>query len=386
MAEPLRPATTSAIVDAAKRLGGALAAAKSGLVDRETLVELVALGMVASEHLLVIGPPGTAKSAAVRAVASKMGGRTFEYLLGRFTEPSEIFGPVSLSRLREGIVEIETAGMLPEAEIAFLDEVFRGSTAILNTLLTLLNERRFRRGATQLECPLRICVGAANELPTDPELSAFSDRFLLHCFVEPLADPLLEDLLSEGWSLEQRVHTATTGLDVLEPLHQGVLRCELSKVRPLIAGAVRQLRGAGIELTDRRIVKLQRLVAAAAVLDGRFVPDARDLWPIVYAIPSADGQARARDVLEVALESTENGALSQAAGSVSASPAAWSTDLIERGSALIQSGPNGLGDPEWRQRLEAVAREIDSGFGPGERSPELEAVRDKIRSLIQVTT
>ena len=112
---------------------------------------------MAREHLLVIGPPGTAKSVAVRRIAQTTGGRYFEYLLGRFTEPNEIFGPVDLRKLREGTVETDVRGMLPEAEIAFLDEIFQGSSAILNTLLGILNERIFRRGHTQLKCPLRIC-------------------------------------------------------------------------------------------------------------------------------------------------------------------------------------------------------------------------------------
>jgi MoxR-like ATPase len=134
----------------------AVAAAQSGLVDRELIAEVVMLCAVAGEHALVVGAPGTAKSAAVRTIARQLGGTYFEYVLGRFTEPNEIFGPVDLRRLADGVVEIETAGMLPEAEIAFLDEVFLGSTAILNTLLGLLNERVFRRGATRLESPLRV--------------------------------------------------------------------------------------------------------------------------------------------------------------------------------------------------------------------------------------
>jgi MoxR-like ATPase len=128
----------------------ALSAAQAGLVDREAIAEAVVLCAIASEHLLVIGPPGTAKSEAVRRVATVLGGSYFEYLIGRFTEPNELFGPIDLRRLREGVVEVETAGMLPEADVAFLDEVFLGSTAILNTLLGLLNERMFRRGRTAM--------------------------------------------------------------------------------------------------------------------------------------------------------------------------------------------------------------------------------------------
>src|SRR5258708_136345 len=167
------------------------------------MVVFVLLAAVAEEHVLVIGPRGTAKSVAVHRVAETIGGRYFEYLLGRFTEPNEIFGPVDLRKLREGLVETDTAGMLPEAEIAFLDEVFQGSTAILNTLLGILNERVFRRGHTNLSCPLRVCVGASNALPEDEALAAFADRFLVRAFVDPIADPMLEDLLEGGWLLGQ---------------------------------------------------------------------------------------------------------------------------------------------------------------------------------------
>ena len=106
---------------AAESLRNALREAGRGLIEREALLEMVALAAVAGEHVLVIGPPGTAKSEAVRRVARATGAHYFEYLLGRFTEPSEIFGPIDLRRLKEGFVETETSGMLPEAEFAFLD-------------------------------------------------------------------------------------------------------------------------------------------------------------------------------------------------------------------------------------------------------------------------
>ena len=106
--------------------------------------------------------------------------------------------PIDLRALRDGVVQVETAGMLPEAEIAFLDEVFLGSTAILNALLGLLNERVYRRGSTMVHSPLRVCVGACNVLPEDPALAAFADRFLARVFVDPVADDRLEELLEVG--------------------------------------------------------------------------------------------------------------------------------------------------------------------------------------------
>src|SRR5499427_3447816 len=148
--------TNVSVRDASAALRAVISDASRGLVEREALIEMVALAAVAGEHVLVIGPPGTAKSEAVRRIARATGGHYFEYLLGRFTEPSEIFGPVDLRKLKEGLVETDTLGMLPEAEIAFLDEVFQGSTAILNTLLGILNERAFVRGHTRVVCPLRL--------------------------------------------------------------------------------------------------------------------------------------------------------------------------------------------------------------------------------------
>lgn len=122
--------------------------ASRGLVDRRALVESVLLAAVAQEHVLVVGPPGTAKSQAVRQIAEAVGDRYFEYLISKFTEPSEIFGTVDLAELRAGRVVVDTTDMLPEAQLAFLDEIFLGSSAILNTLLGILNERVYRRGHT----------------------------------------------------------------------------------------------------------------------------------------------------------------------------------------------------------------------------------------------
>ncbi|MCE9575569.1 MAG: AAA family ATPase, partial [Deltaproteobacteria bacterium] len=260
---------TSDLVSAARAVRLALDDAARGLVDRHVLVDLVALAAVAGEHLLVLGPPGTAKSQAVRRVARALGGRYFEYLLGRFTEPSEIVGPIDLRRLRDGVIETQVAGMLPEAEVAFLDEVFLGSTAILNTLLSLLNERTFRRGATALAVPLRVCVGAANQLPDDESLAAFADRFLLRAFVAPVGDAQLEELLEGGWQVEHEGGAHQAQLADIDRLATAARAATLVAIRPALAEAIRALRGAGIALSDRRVVKLQRLVAAAAALDGR---------------------------------------------------------------------------------------------------------------------
>jgi MoxR-like ATPase len=365
----------------ARRFRKALAGAAHGLIEREALVELVALSAIAGEHVLVIGPPGTAKSEAARRVAATLGARYFEYLLSRFTEPSEIFGPVDLRRLLEGVVETETAGMLPEAEVAFLDEVFLGSTAILNTLLAILNERIFRRGSTVKRCPLRICVGASNVIPDDEALAAFADRFLVRVFVEPIGDPQLEQLMEGGWSLLRSHAAETIELAQLDLLAEAARSADVSAIRPRLAHAVRQLRAAGITLSDRRIVKLQSLVAAAAVLGGRAAPTEADLWPIVYAVPTAAGQRTAREVLRELLAASENSSLPVAAADASMGPLARAAIIVRAGRELLSQRPHdgeATAQSAWRLRLEGIAREIDAGFAPEAAPAELRDVRAAI--------
>lgn len=120
---------------------------KRRFIGRDEVIDLIALAVVAGEHLFLHGPPGTAKSALIRQFATAVHGQYFEYLLTRFSEPNEVFGPIDLVRLREGTVATVTTGMLPEAEFVFLDELFNANSAILNNLLSVLNERAYRRGA-----------------------------------------------------------------------------------------------------------------------------------------------------------------------------------------------------------------------------------------------
>ncbi|MFE2869230.1 AAA family ATPase [Embleya sp. NPDC059259] len=358
--------------EAAFAVRGALAAARVGLVDREVGAEVVTLCAVAGEHLLVVGAPGTAKSLAVRLIAEQLGGRYFECLLGRFTEPNEIFGPVDLRRLREGVVEIETAGMLPEAEIAFLDEVFLGSTAIRNTLLGLLNERVFRRGATVPAAPLRVCVGAANHVPQDPSLAAFADRFLARVFVDPVADARLEELLEEGDTptASGPVQGSPDALAGVDRLAEAARVCELGSVRLVLATAVRRLRAAGVPITDRRGARSQRLVAAAAVLDGR-----------------AGGRGAGRPV-DVATDRADGGragcgSLCHAAEEYSHGSAARARRLAATGRDLLaRFGPEPR-DGDRRPRLEAVLREIDAGFATPDLDVELAAIRARLIAAVQ---
>src|SRR5690349_15105880 len=145
---------------------------KSSFVGKDDIIDLLCLCLVGRENLFLLGPPGTAKSALVRALAQRLQGRTFEYLLTRFTEPNELFGPFDIRRLREGELVTNTEGMLPEAALVFLDELLNANSAILNSLLMVLNERVFRRGRETRALPTLTVVGASNRLPDDDALGA----------------------------------------------------------------------------------------------------------------------------------------------------------------------------------------------------------------------
>jgi MoxR-like ATPase len=390
------------------RLRAVAARARRGLVERELLVEAVILCAVAGEHLLVVGPPGTAKSQAARRVASGLGGRYFEYLLGRFTEPNEVFGPVDLRRLRDGVVEIETAGMLPEADVAFLDEVFLGSTAILNTLLSILNERTFRRGSTAVACPLRVCVGATNVLPEDPALAAFADRFLARVFVEPVADARLEEMFEVGWAgdteadrLVEQFAPAGDGagrsgtgdgaggrsvgglLGAVDRLSAAARGCDVRPVQPVLAAAVRRLRAAGVQLSDRRAVRAQRLVAAAAALDGRTSATAADLWVLPLVAPTSDAQAGAQEVLADLMEQARSSTLPYAAEELSRGVRARAERLTGAGSALLAGLAGSAAEGDERLRVEATLREIDACFAEEDLPEALAEVRGRLVAAVR---
>jgi MoxR-like ATPase len=252
-------------------------------VGRDEVIELIALAVVAGEHLFLYGPPGTAKSALIRQFAGAVKARYFEYMLTRFSEPNEIFGPIDIARLREGTVVTVTTGMLPEAEFVFLDELFNANSAILNNLLTVLNERVYRRGAETHRLPLLSLFSASNHLPEDESLRALFDRFLLRCHVDNLKREAMPRLLAAGWALETAsAIVSTVSADNLAELAARISRVELSGVWEAYMDVVFKVRDLGIAFSDRRAVKVLKLLAASALLCGRDRASPSDLWVLRY--------------------------------------------------------------------------------------------------------
>ncbi|HEV2259543.1 MAG TPA: AAA family ATPase [Streptosporangiaceae bacterium] len=258
-------------------------------VDREEAIGLLVLATVCREHLLLIGPPGTAKTGLIDQFCRSVGASQFRYLLTRFTEPSELFGPLDIEQFQAGSYQIRTDNMLPEAEIVFLDEVFQASSAILNTLLALLNERRFNNGARTVPTPLISLYGATAAPPEDPAVVAFSDRFLLRLELTRVREDRLGDLLDLGWEQERTQIAAEAAGPVqivtpaqLKELSAQLQHVELKRVLPVYQQLIRELRAQGSTLSDRRVVRGLKLVAGACLLRESEIAAAVDLWPLQH--------------------------------------------------------------------------------------------------------
>lgn len=269
------------IADLAQRIGQqVLEPLKRSFVGKDEIVDLLGVSLAARENLFLYGPPGTAKSALVHSLASRIHGHTFDYLLSRFTEPNELFGPFDIRRLKEGDLVTNTEGMLPEADVVFLDELLNANSAILNSLLLALNERIFRRGRETRAIPALFFVGASNHLPEDDALRALFDRFLLRVRCGPVPESQLARVLSAGWELEQRAGEENTGISSSEirEFQKCVRQVNLAAVREPYLDLVLKLRHAGMDVSDRRAVRLQRVIAASALLCGRMEARVSDLW------------------------------------------------------------------------------------------------------------
>ncbi|MDT3335902.1 AAA family ATPase [Shewanella sp. SP1S1-7] len=259
-----------------------------GLVDREATMKSALLSVLAGENMLLIGPPGTAKSLVARRISKIFNENNqadtttyFEYLLTKFSTPEEIFGPLSISELKADRFKRNTDGYLPSVKIAFLDEVFKASSSILNALLTIMNERIYHNGTEAVKVPLRTLIAASNELPTgQEELSALYDRFLIRSYVDYIsANKLLHffDLIEE--------------VEIQDPLTQEDLNWLNDTIKNITISA--EIRKAILEiwekhkdtfkedrrevLSDRRFTKVIKLLRISAATNDRSEVDLSDL-------------------------------------------------------------------------------------------------------------
>lgn len=342
---------------------GVLQPLKNAFVDKDTIVDLMSICLIAGENLFILGPPGTAKSALVHELGKRIDGNTFEYLLTRFTEPNELFGPFDIRKLREGVLETNTEGMLPEACLVFLDELLNANSAILNSLLTVLNERVLRRGRETMRLPILMAVGASNHLPEEDALRALYDRFLLRVRSDNVENDQLTEVLQAGWKLEQGSNGAAPqpGLSLDEILHlrQLISQIDLTPVNAIYVDLIVRLRTMGIPISDRRAVKVQRLIAASAILCQRLQAHISDLWVLEHIWDIEEQRELLRSAVRETIDSTDED------GEMKIHPRAQSPEMPDADELLTE--------------LELICQDAAEYRQEGEEIPG--ALNDRLSSL-----
>ena len=259
-----------------------------GLIERGEILNTALLTVLTGEHLVLIGPPGTAKSAIARRISDCFSYADdesyFEYLLTKFSTPEEIFGPLSIAELRADRFRRNTSGYLPAARIGFLDEIFKANSSILNSLLTILNERIFHNGSEPQQAPLLSLISASNELPVGvEELNALYDRFLVRVLVNPVSERgrgSLFDVQDGGWPFNPAIRISQAEVETCERLAREVTIPD--GIRSIILDIWAQHQKAFQEdrrelLSDRRMTKVLKLLRTSAATNGRKEVDLSDL-------------------------------------------------------------------------------------------------------------
>jgi len=258
-------------------------------IGREEEAKVITLALLSKEHVILIGEPGTAKSALARRAAELLNAKFFMYLLTKYTEPAELFGALDINALKEGQYKRITKDRLPESQIAFLDEIFNANSAILNALLSLLNERVIYDGYNVIKVPLRTLISASNRVPDEPELEALYDRLLLRHYARPVGEELWKQLLDATWEIEftnrWAVKEPIMNIEHLDKLYSYLSQVDLSGVKNKLLKLYAMLEEKGIHLSDRRKGKVLKVVSAHAILNSRLKATEEDLIVLKYIAP-----------------------------------------------------------------------------------------------------
>jgi len=291
-----------------------------GIYEKDTELAMSLLAAVAGESLILLGPPGVAKSMVARRVkAAFYKGKSFEYLMSRFSTPDEIFGPVSISKLKDSDkYERSTEGYLPTADVVFLDEIWKAGPAIQNTLLTVMNEKLFRNGDQEIRVPLKLLIAASNELPAQGEgLEALWDRFIIRIECgnikqEKNFNAMLTDEQGEGNAeiarelqiKEKEYQEWVRKIDSIA-VPERVLKC-IATIRKALGSVAVDFSDErhDVYISDRRWKKIARLMRTSALVNDRKEVTVADLVPMFHCLWQEPGEAN--DVRRIVIRTLFN--------------------------------------------------------------------------------
>jgi MoxR-like ATPase len=243
-------------------------------VQREAEITAILSGLLSGEPTILIGEVGTAKTALIEHLAGMIDAKYFYYLLTRFTEPDEILGVLDINALREGRYVRRTEGKLPQAEIVFLDEIFKASSAIRNILLDIILNKRIFSDGIYIKLPMLALYTASNEISSDVEDMPFYDRLTIRCFVKSVSEDSWEELIEKGVELDLGVETdVIMGVNDVKELQRIVnerfknLTQNQSFIRKYIEALIR-LKQRGVKISDRRKIKVLKIASAISMVYG----------------------------------------------------------------------------------------------------------------------
>lgn len=257
----------------------------AALIERGGEIDCVLTALLAGEHVCLVGAPGTAKSLLLDSVCQWMHGQKFQVLLTKFTTPEEVFGPVSIQGLKADRYERIITGKLPTADLAFVDEIWKASSAILNTLLRLMNEREFHNGnGKPIKCPLRMLCAASNEWPEGQELGAMFDRFALRKRVLPVRTAFGKQRLLWDADLTPRITGSITPTEFDAASVEADAIPFAADAKDALGEILDALRAEGIVAGDRRARKAPKIARAYAWLNGHTEVEPADLEVLAHVL------------------------------------------------------------------------------------------------------